>query len=564
MLKTVLLLTLLSMSQGEHIQNVVIVGGGSAGWMTAAYLNGALNDRGQNPTINITLIESPDIPRISVGEATVPSIHHMLDVIGINEVDFMKKTEATFKQSIKYVNWLENMGEGYHHPFSRATPGPIDRTGPTWLKSKRDIPFVETVSAQAIISDINLSPRPLDNQGFVTPLKYAYHFDAQLYADYLTEIATATGVTHIRANVSHAEKDEKGLITQVVLEDKTTVSGDFFVDCTGFKALLMQGEMKEPWNDFSQWLLCNQAIVAQFDYQDHFPGVIRPYTTCTAQSAGWIWDTPTQTRRAIGYVHASDFISEDEAKAELLRYQDPDLKDWPTRTIRFKVGHRRKAWTGNCMAIGLSGGFIEPLESTGIYLAELGAVMLSEHFPKTKSDLPEMARRVNRVMTNRFNEVLDFINLHYCLTRRNDTPFWREVQKSERITEGVKTKLAHWSRKAPARADFDDDLFNTSSSLTERSGSDPELDDRPPSGSAGLWDHTSYEAILFGMDFRGDEFAKLGDQRAPSRPLNMVIQALQAAPKRLPPHHIWLHQALGMPAWPISDHKPAGWVSKKA
>jgi tryptophan halogenase len=550
------------MSDLDRIKDIIIVGGGSAGWMTAAYLNAALNDRGQSQMLNITLIESPDIPRISVGEATVPSIHHMMDVIGINEADFMKRTEATFKQSIKYVNWLENKGEGYHHPFSRATPGPIDRTGRHWMKSRRDIPFVETVSSQAVISDINLSPRPLDNQGFVAPLKYAYHFDAQLYADYLTEIATAAGVRHIRANVEGAERDQDGLISHVTLENGETIEGDFFIDCTGFKALLMEGVMGEPWIDFSQWLLCDRAIVSQFDYQDHFPGVIRPYTTCTAQSAGWIWDTPTQTRRAIGYVHASAFISEADAKAELLRYQNPDLEDWPTRTIHFKVGHRRKAWTGNCMAIGLSGGFIEPLESTGIYLAELGAVMLSEHFPASKSELPKMARRVNRVMTNRYYEVLDFINLHYCLSRRDDTPFWREVQKSNRITDRVKAKLAHWSQKEPSRSDFDDAFFNGPLSETMNDNTDPEMDPRPPVDTAGLWDHTSYEAILFGMDFRGEEFAGLGDQRPPSRPVNFVIQALQAAPKRLPPHHIWLHQALGMPAWPIAANGPAGWVKR--
>lgn len=546
------------MDQGEQIRKLVIVGGGSAGWMTAAYLNGALNDRGKKPTIQITLIESPDIPRISVGEATVPSIHHMLEVIGIDEIDFMKRTDATFKQSIKYVNWLENKGEGYHHPFSRATPGPIDRTGRHWLESQRDIPFVETVSAQAVISDINLSPRPLDNQGFVAPLKYAYHFDAQLYADYLTEIATAAGVAHIRANVTDVSKGEDGLISHVTLEDGTDIGGDFFIDCTGFKALLMGDAMGEPWVDFSQYLLCDRAIVSQFDYEDHFPGVVRPYTTCTAQSAGWIWDTPTQTRRAIGYVHASEFISEEDAKAELLRYQDPELTDWPTRTIRFKVGHRRKAWTGNCMAIGLSGGFIEPLESTGIYLAELGAVMLSEYFPKTKADLPDMARRVNRVMTNRYYEVLDFINLHYCLTRRDDTPFWREVQKSDRITDRVKKKLAHWSKKAPTRTDFEDGFFAAPISDGSADSSDSELDSRPPVDTAGLWDHTSYEAILFGMDFRGEEFAPLGDARPASIPVPFVIQALQAAPKRLPPHHIWLHRALGMTAWQIRG-KPAGW-----
>ena len=544
------------------MKRVIIVGGGSAGWMSAAYLDGALNDRGRNKTVEITLIESPDVPRISVGEATVPSIHHFLDVISLDEAEFMKRTDATFKQSIKYVNWLENKGEAYHHPFSRFTPGPIDRTGQTWMESLRDIPFVETVSAQAVLSDINLSPRTLGQTPFGAQLKYAYHFDAQLYADYLSEIAVERGVQHIRANVTGVTKDDAGYLESVTLEDGRTIDGDFFIDCTGFKALLMDGEMGVGWDSYAQWLLCDRAVVAQFPYEHHFPGVIRPYTTCTAISAGWVWDTPTMTRRAIGYVHSSDFISEEDAHAELLAYQDPDLKDYETRTIHFKIGQRQKVWTKNCMAIGLSSGFIEPLESTGIYMAELGAVLLAEHFPTNRDDMAAHAFRVNRIVSNRYYEVLDFINLHYCLTRRTDTDFWREMQKPNRINDRLKAKLEHWARKAPSRSDFDDQSFygyNYDRSVQN----DPEIDARAPVDAAGLWDHTSYEAILFGMDFRGQEFALRGNARLPSRPANAVIETIQAGAKALPPHHIWLHRALGMKPWPVAQ-KPDGWVSQSS
>lgn len=542
------------------MKRVVIVGGGSAGWMSAAYLDGALNDRGRNKTVEITLIESPDVPRISVGEATVPSIHHILDVVGLNEADFMKKTDATFKQSIKYVNWLENKGEAYHHPFSRFTPGPIDRTGQRWMESRRDIPFVETVSAQAVLSDINLSPRPLGQTQFAAQLKYAYHFDAQLYADYLSEVAVARGVQHVRANVVGATKDDDGYLESVTLEDGTMVEADFFIDCTGFKALLMEGEMGVGWDSYAQWLLCDRAVVAQFPYEDHFPGVVRPYTTCTAMSAGWIWDTPTQTRRAIGYVHSSDFISEEDARAELLAYQDPTLKEYDTRTIHFKIGQRQKVWTKNCMAIGLSSGFIEPLESTGIYMAELGIAMLAEHFPKRREDMAAHAYRVNRIVSNRYYEVLDFINLHYCLSRRTDTAFWREVQKPDRINDRLKAKLEHWKRKAPSRSDFDDQSFY-GHDYGQSVKNDPEIDPRAPVDAAGLWDHTSYEAILFGMDFRGPEFAELGTDRPNSHPARAVIETIQAGAKALPPHHIWLHQALGMTPWPPAQ-PPAGWVAQ--
>ncbi len=541
------------------MRRVIIVGGGSAGWMTAAYLNGALNDKGANKNVDITLIESPDIPRISVGEATVPSIHHMLDVIGIDETEFMKATDATFKQSIKYVNWLNNKGENYHHPFSRATPGPIDRTGQKWMESLRDIPFMETVSAQTIISEINRAPKPLGNEQFIAPLKYAYHFDAALYADYLRDFSKARGVNHVLANVQHVDQAETGYITQVWLDNEDIIQGDFFIDCTGFKALLIEKTMNVPFDDYSQWLLCDQAVVAQFSYEEYFPGVIRPYTTCTAQSAGWIWDTPTQTRRAMGYVHASEFIDAETAKAELLAYQSEALTDFDTRLIRFKVGQRQKAWSKNCIAIGLSGGFIEPLESTGIYLAELAAVTLAEYFPYKDEDIPASAYRLNRIISNRYYEILDFINLHYCLTRRTDTAFWREVQKPERINDRLKAKLEYWRMKSPTQSDFEDQSFY-GFNYDRAISNDPEIDERPPVDTAGLWNHTSYEAILFGMDFRGPEFeTSLGEARLPSRPVQFVINAIQQAPKQLPPHHVWLYHALGMKAWETKS-KPDGWA----
>ncbi len=540
------------------MRKIVIVGGGSAGWMTAAYLNGALNNKGQNQTVDITLVESPDIPRISVGEATVPSIHHMLEVIGLDEIEFMKATDATFKQSIKYVNWLENKGESYHHPFSRATPGPIDRTGVRWMESLRDIPFMETVSAQTIISEINLSPKTMNGQPPPAPLKYAYHFDAQLFADYLNEYSVPRGVKNILANVDDVAVSEDGKITHVTLENGNKIKGDIFIDCTGFRALLIEKALGVEFDDYRQWLLCNQALVTQFDYENHFPGVIRPYTTCTAQSAGWIWDTPTQTRRAIGYVHASDFISPEDARRELLAYQGDGFEETDTRLIKFKVGQRRKAWAGNCIAIGLSGGFIEPLESTGLYMCELAAVTLAEHFPHKDEDMQALAFRFNRIISNRYYEILDFINLHYCLTRRNDTAFWREVQKPDRINDRLKAKLEHWQMKGPSQSDFEDQAFY-GFNYNRPLDNDPEIDERPPVDTGSLWNHSSYEAILFGMDFRGPEFeSRFGELREKSIPVPFVLNAIQKAPKELPPHHIWLHLALGMKKWPIAP-SPQAW-----
>ena len=427
--------------------------------MAAAYLNGALNRQGAAPQIKITLVESPDTPRISVGEATIPSIRHVFAVAGIDEIAFMKATDATFKQAIKYPGWLTAEDPGYYHPFSRLRVSPIDTTAHAWLSSDCSIPFMETVSAQPIICEMGLAPLMLGPWTMGAPLTYAYHLDAEKFADYLTAFSTARGVHHVRANVTDVHVNDAGFITSVGTDSHGTLEADFFVDCTGFRATLIGEALGVEHEDFSQWLLCDQAIAAPMPYDLHYPGTMRPYTTATAMSAGWIWDIPLQTRRGLGYVHSSDFISRDDAERELRAYQGPGGDQLETRLVKFSVGRRKKAWVGNCLAIGLSGGFIEPLESTGLYLSDLAAVMLAEHFPHTNEHIDLMAMRVNRIIENRFYEILDFINMHYCLTRRTDTAFWREVQRPERITDRLKAKLEYWRAKLPSASDFQDQYF---------------------------------------------------------------------------------------------------------
>jgi tryptophan halogenase len=541
----------------EFKKRLLVVGGGSAGWIAAAYLNGALNARGLEKNVEITLVESPDIPRISVGEATVPSIGHILGVIGINEMEFMKATDATFKQSIKYVNWLHNDGSFYHHPFSRYRAGPIDRSAQNWIDSDRSVPFTETVSAQAQICEMGLAPQMLGPWDFGARLKYAFHMNAQKFADYLRDFSVERGVKHILANVTKTNVKENGYIRSVQTDTDLELSADMFVDCTGFSAHLIEKALGVGFEDCSQFLLSDRAAVMQIPYEDYFPSQVRPYTTATALSAGWIWDIPMSTRRSIGYVHSSSFISKEQAQREVLAYEGPHAEKFPIRFVDFKVGRRKQSWKANCVAIGLSGGFIEPLESTGIYLADLASVMLAEHFPYTNKAMDAMAFRFNRIMTNRFYEILDFINMHYCLTRRNDTDFWKEVQKPERITDRLAAKLEFWKLKLPSSADFEDQCFPGQSTASLSGAGDT----RSSVDTAGLWNHESYEAILYGMDFRGPEFEKLlGDKRLPTEVPEFMLQRLQGARQKLPPHHIWLHRALGMKPYEMHT-PPPGWVS---
>ena len=531
-------------------KRVLVVGGGSAGWMAASYLNAALNP-GSIRRAEISLVESPDTPRIGVGEATVPSIQHLLAVIGINPTEFMTAVDATFKQSIRYVNWLDNTGEFYHHPFTRYSTQEQTLAGDLWLGSDRSIPFMETVSPQPIACEMGLSPLSLDPQVPGPRLKYAYHMNALKFADYLTEYSTARGVTHYLEHVTDIDMAENGDIAAVHTESGKRLEADLYVDCTGFAALLIEKKLGVEWVDCSRWLLCDQAVTMHVPYDHHYLGYVRPYTQATALSSGWVWDIPLRSKRSLGYVHSSAFLSAEDAEREVREFEGPHAADLDARVVSFKVGHRKQPWFRNCVSIGLAGSFIEPLESTGLYLSDLATVMLAEHFPRDNNYEP-LAFRFNRIMTNRFYEILDFINMHYCLTRRTDTEFWREIRRPERVTERLQAKFDFWRIKPPSRSDFEDQFFpgmSATSSLGDGGG----VDSRAPVDTGTLWDYASYEAILYGMDFLAEESRMwFGDQRYQSPVHGKVLEALQKARKVLPRHEAFLRMALGMHDYPTT------------
>ncbi len=528
-------------------KKVLVVGGGSAGWMAASYLNAALNRSGSRRA-DIALIESPDIPRIGVGEATIPNINHLLDVVRVDERDFMKAVDGTFKQSIRYVNWVRG-NDHYHHPFSRFNRVPIDYSSQVWLASDRSIPFMETVSAQPLICELGLSPKPLGDYQFESPLRYAFHMNALKFADFLTEHSKERGVQHYMDHVVRIDMHDNGYIAAVETQGGKRIEADLFIDCTGFRGLLIEKTLGVDFVDCSQWLLCNRAVTMHVDYEHHYPGFVRPYTQATALSSGWVWEIPLQNTRSLGYVHASDFISEDQAEKELRAFEGSHADSLSTRTIHFRVGRRERVWERNCIAIGLAGGFIEPLESTGLYLSDLASVMLAEHFPYTDR-YEAMAFRVNRILANRFYEILDFINMHYCLTKRTDTEFWREVQRVERINDRLRAKLAFWRQKPPSASDFEDQFFPGQSTSPIAAGVG---DTRSAIDTAGLWGYGSYEAILYGMEFLSEECDTwFGKDRPPSKLFQQVLHTLQAAKHQLPPHDEWLVQSLGMPNYRMS------------
>lgn len=529
---------------------VLVVGGGSAGWMAAAYLNAVLN-QGSMRRAAVSVVESPDTPRIGVGEATVPSIQHLLQAIGINPTEFMTRVDASFKQSIRYVNWLDNTGEFYHHPFTRYSVQHQTLAGQLWLGSDRSVPFMETVSPQPIACEMGLSPLSLDPNVAGPRLKYAYHMNALAFADYLTEFSTARGVTHVLDHVVDIEMAENGDIAAVKTRSGQRLEADLFVDCTGFAGLLIEKKLGVDWVDCSQWLLCNQAVTMHIPYDHHYLGHVRPYTQATAMSAGWVWDIPLRSKRSLGYVHSSLFLDAEEAEKELRAFEGPHAAELDTRLVRFQVGHRRQPWFRNCVAIGLAGSFIEPLESTGLYLSDLATVMLAEHFPWDANFEP-FAFRFNRIMVNRYYEILDFINMHYCLTRRTDTEFWREIGKPERVTDRLRAKFDYWRIKPPSPSDFEDQYF-PGMPATSSFDAGPFADQRAPVDTGTLWDYSSYEAILYGMDFlAGEDRPWVGEKRYPSPIHGKVLEALEKARKILPRHEVFLKMALGMEDYPTS------------
>ena len=293
--------------------------------------------------------------------------------------------------------------------------------------------------------------------------------NALKFADYLRDFSTARGVTHFLDHVIDVDMHEGGNIAAVQTESGKRLEADLFIDCTGFAAHLIEKKLGVGFTDCSQWLICDRAVTMHVPYEHYYPGYVRPYTTATALSAGWVWEIPLQTTRSLGYVHSSAHLSDDDAEQELRAFEGDHAESLPSRIVKFKVGRREQQWAANCIAIGLSGGFIEPLESTGLYLAQVASALLAEHFPHT-DDMAPLAFRFNRIMANRFYEILDFINMHYCLTRRTDTEFWREVGRPERINDRLQAKLDYWRVKPPSVSDFVDPFFPGQAECQSTSG----------------------------------------------------------------------------------------------
>ncbi|MEZ5955247.1 MAG: tryptophan halogenase family protein [Hyphomonas sp.] len=403
------------------IRQVVIVGGGTAGWMSAAALANALG-----PAAIITLVESDQIGTIGVGEATIPPIRMFNQSLGIDENTFVRETFGTFKLGIQFVDWRRK-GEAYFHPFGQYGADfdavPLHQY---WLHARQngDKSDIADHCMAWVAASMGKFDQPIpDRRRVQSTFDYAYHFDATAYAAFLRRYAEARGVKRVEGKVNHvAVKGESGFIESVHLEDGQTIKGEFFVDCSGFRGLLIEQALRTGYEDWSHWLPANSAVAAPCEA----PEDPIPYTRATAREAGWQWRIPLQHRIGNGYVFCNDYISDDDA-TETLMANLPGKATAEPRILRFTTGRRRKFWNANCVAIGLAAGFMEPLESTSIHLIQSGITRLLALFPDTSCDQGAQDE-FNRITMLEYERIRDFLILHYCATERDDAPLWNYVR----------------------------------------------------------------------------------------------------------------------------------------
>ncbi len=442
--------------QDLKVRNIVIVGGGTAGWMVAAAMSRLISD----DDIKVRLIESEAIGTVGVGEATIPHISYFNRLLGLDENEFVRKTNATFKLGIEFVNWGK-LGDSYIHPFGDyGIPMEGVRFHHFWQRYNRmgKAPSIDKYCLQILAAEQGKFQRPdakLQNSP-LNSIVYAFQFDASLYAKFMRNFAESRGVIHTEGKITHATQDtENGHIQSVTLENGETYNGDLFVDCSGFRGLLIEHTLKTGYEDWSSLLPCDRAIARASCSTKPPP----PYTRATAKKAGWQWRIPLQSRNGNGHVYCSEYMSDDEALDSL----NNDLDGTPISEpnfIRFKTGIRKKTWNKNVVALGLAAGFLEPLESTSIHLIQTAIARLMACFPD-KGFAQSNVDYFNQRTLLEYKQVRDFLILHYYVTERDDSPFW-EYCKNMAIPQTLRERIQAYKDNAKLYR-HDNEIFGETS-----------------------------------------------------------------------------------------------------
>ncbi|MGN6376229.1 MAG: tryptophan halogenase family protein [Sphingomonas sp.] len=417
--------------EDQHVRHVIVAGGGTAGWMAAAVLSRSFPAE----HLTVTVVDSAEIGTIGVGEATVPPILQINGQLGLDEDELVRRTQATYKLGIEFSDWGA-LGDRYFHPFGffGADLGGV-AFHHHWLRTRQGALTEYSLPAAAAYAGRFGRPSN-DPRNVLSRMSYALHLDATRYAELLREVALAHGVQHVEGRIVDVALDDlTGFVDHLQLEDGRALTADLFIDCTGFQGLLIERALKTGHIDWSHWLPMDRAIAVQSASRSPPP----PYTRSIAGKAGWRWCIPLQHRIGNGHVYSSACLQEDEAADALLTSIDSPLVSAP-RTLRFKTGRRRRAWHKNVVALGLASGFVEPLESTSIHLIQRGIVTLMSLFPSTGFSQPEIDL-YNRLMASEWEAVRDFVILHYKQTRRDDTPFWRQMQAMD-VPDSLNERIA--------------------------------------------------------------------------------------------------------------------------
>ncbi|BFT31444.1 tryptophan 7-halogenase [Alteromonas sp. D210916BOD_24] len=433
------------------LKKIIVLGGGSSGWMTAAALGKILKSH----PCEIQVIESEDIGTVGVGEATIPQILLFNDLIGLDENTFIERTQGTFKLGIQFKDWRK-VGHSYYHAFGEVGKNMEGvHFYHYWLKMRQQ-------GKAAPLDEYTLSSLACNEKRFMRPfdagnsplsnIAYAFHFDAGLYAKFLRECAEGHGVVRTEGKVTHVNQHPSGDIASLVLENGDVHEADFFIDCSGFRALLIEQTLKVGYEDWRHWLPCDRAVAAPSSLTE----APWPFTRAAAQQAGWQWRIPLQHRVGNGHVYSSEFMSDRQAQDTLVNNIDGELLADP-RLIKFVTGKRNKFWHKNCLAIGLSGGFMEPLESTSLHLVQVAISKFFSFFPfstPSQGDIDEY----NAQMDFEFTRIRDFLILHYHVTEREDTPFWRYC-KNMSIPDTLQEKIDQFKTNGRINR-FNNELFN--------------------------------------------------------------------------------------------------------
>lgn len=496
------------------IRQVVIVGGGTAGWLAACLLAARL------PQLSVTLVESPNIPTIGVGEGTWPTMRETLAAIGIPEAEFLSECDAAFKQGSRFDGWVSGAADdSYLHPFTLPPASDLRELLAAWQQVVPEQSFAAAMTPQGAVCAAGLAPRQRAMPDYAGALNYAYHLDAGKFAALLMRHATTRlGVRHVSAEVCGTRVAANGDIAAVQLRDAGELTGDLFLDCTGQAALLIGGHCQVEWIDRSDVSFNDRALAAQVPVELGSP--IAAQTIGTAHRAGWIWDIALPTRRGIGCVYSSRFLDDTAAEVILRDYiatkvPGADAAGIQSRRLAFQTGHRARFWQGNVLAVGLSAGFIEPLEASAIVLIELSLRRLIEAFPANRAAMDPLARRFNDLFRQRWDRIVEFLKLHYVLSQRTE-PYWLAQRDPATIPERLAESLEVWRHLPPSPRDFPDfeEIFPAASqqyvlygmgfplpSALPQSGSAAlariaEVRDRARAMQAGLPDNRSYFAAL--------------------------------------------------------------------